>query len=157
MSSNDDSLVTLASVSTEVEAQLLVNMLNENGIAAVATGGSTSQFRAEAPGVVRVLLKQADLPVAKSVLAEREQDRLLEAADEDAESSVYEPRLTRFGIWCLLVLVFISIVGNLVVWSMEGPAMGRLVAFVFDVVLVAVILSRLRLKRAAGKIHAAEP
>src|SRR5271157_1304441 len=99
MPSNHDTLETLATVSTEVVAQLLVNMLNDPGIAAVATGGFTSQFRAEAPGVVRVLVKQDNLTVARSVLAEHEQERCSsESGDEDTESSAYEPRLTRFGI-----------------------------------------------------------
>jgi hypothetical protein len=98
MTTNPDTLATLATVSTEVEAQLLANMLNDRGIAAVATGGFTSQFRAEAPGVVRVLVKQDDLSVARSVLAEREQERCSsEPVDEDREASVYEPRLNDYA------------------------------------------------------------
>ena len=142
MTSNHDTLATLATVSTEVEAQLLVNLLNDHGIDAIATGGFTSQFRAEAPGAVRVLVKQDNLSVAKSVVAEHEQARRSsETADDDTESSGYEPRLTRFGIWCLLVLALISIVYNLVVWAMGGNVTGALVALVFNVVLVAVILT----------------
>jgi len=73
MSSDHDTLATLATVSTEVEGQLIVNLLQDHGIAAVATGGFTSQFRAEAPGAVRILVKQESLSAARMVLAERRQ------------------------------------------------------------------------------------
>ncbi len=158
MTSNHDNLATLASVTTEVEAQLFVNTLNDHDIAAVATGGFTSQFQAEAPGVVRVLVKQKDLPVARSVLAEREHERCSsELADKNTESSVYEPRLTRFGIWSLLVLELFSIVSILAAWGMglAGVSDG-LLALVVSVVLVAAILTRWWLKRAANNSPAVE-
>ena len=47
MHPDQNALATLTSVSTEVEADLIVGMLNEHGIAAVATGGYTSQFQAQ--------------------------------------------------------------------------------------------------------------
>ena len=158
MTSNHDNLATLASVTTEVEAQLLVNMLNDHDIAAVATGGFTSQFQAEAPGVVRVLVKQKDLAVARSALAEREQDHCpSELADENAESSAYESRLTRFGIWSLLVLELFSIVGIMAAWGMglAGVSDG-IVGLVVSVVLVAAIMTRWWLKRTARNGPAVE-
>ena len=153
MAANHDNLATLATVSTEMEALLLVNMLNDRGIAAVATGGFTSQFRAEAPGVVRVLVRQDILPVARSVLAEHEQDRCsAESAEETTESSTYEPRLTRFGICCLLVLALLNIAGILAAWGMGIAGMtDGLVALFVSVVLVAAVLTRWWLKRTAAE------
>lgn len=69
MASPDDVLVAVTAVPTELEGQLLVNVLKENGIPAVATGGYTAQFRAEAPGEVRVLVNQENLAAAQAVLA----------------------------------------------------------------------------------------
>lgn len=86
MTADNDTLATVAIVANEVEGQLLVNILNEHGIPAVATGGFTSQFQAEAPGAVRVLVKQGSLSMAKSVLAEREQQSSSQPAVRDTES-----------------------------------------------------------------------
>ena len=66
-----DTLTTLATFRNEWEAQLLVNHLHEHGIAAVTTGNLTSQFRAEAPGSVQVVVKQESLDLARSVLPNR--------------------------------------------------------------------------------------
>lgn len=56
MTTDQDTLATLATVATEMEGLLLVNILKEHSIAAVATGGFTSQFQADAPGSVRVMV-----------------------------------------------------------------------------------------------------
>ena len=166
MTSNQDHLATLATVSTEMEAQLIVNLLNEHGIAAVATGGSTSQFRAEAPGVVRVMVKQEHLPVARSVLAEiKEAPCPSEPADENAESSEYQPRLTRFGIWCLLITESITIAGILAAWGMGVMRIdvGGAVAIVGSVLIVAAIVYHRKILLAvivvamSGAAMAAEP
>ena len=77
MSSDRDALATLATVSNEVEAQLLVNLLEEHGIVSTAIGGFTSDFRAEAPGAVRVVVKQDNLAAAESVLADANRSILL--------------------------------------------------------------------------------
>jgi hypothetical protein len=143
MTSNDDNLVTLSTVSTEAEGQMLVNLLNEHGIAAVATGGFTSQFRAEAPGAVQVLVKRVNLPEARGVLAECERERCSsEQANETRESSAYEPSLTRFGIRCLLILELIAVAGILAAWGMGVNMVGGLVALLVSVLLVAAILTR---------------
>jgi hypothetical protein len=151
MSSNHDTLATLATVSTEVEAQLLVNILNDHGIAAVATGGFTAQFLAEAPGVVRVQVKQDNLSVARSVLAERDQEHWLEPADENAESAVYEPRLTRFGIRCVLIMALLYIVGMLAAWGTGANVVGGSVAIVVALVVIAAVLTRPWLQRKSDK------
>ncbi len=73
MTADDDTLAIVATVASEFEGQLLANILNECGIPAVVTGGSTSQFRAEAPGAVRVMVKGGNLSAAKTVLEQRAQ------------------------------------------------------------------------------------
>lgn len=66
----DREVVVLVSVPTEVEAVLLVQTLEANGITAQVTGALTSGFRAEAPGQVQVLVHQENLSKARDVLRE---------------------------------------------------------------------------------------
>ena len=61
-------LVKLVAFPTEVGAAPVVSALEEAGISAIATGGFTAEFMAEAPGEVRVLVAERDLPKAKEVL-----------------------------------------------------------------------------------------
>jgi len=148
MSSSHDNLATLASVPTEVEAQMLVNLLNEHGVTAVATGALTSQFRAEAPGVVRVLIKQESLPDARSVLADRGLDRhAAEPGDEDTESLGYVPKSSRLAIRGALILSLLLIAGDLVGWGLGGNVTGGVVASVVSLIIVAAILTRRRFRR----------
>lgn len=67
---NDEKLVTVAERSTEVAAKILVTVLADEGIKAVATGGWTAGFRAEAPGVVRVQTLENDAERAKKIISE---------------------------------------------------------------------------------------
>ncbi len=67
---NDEKLVTVAERSTEVAAKILVTVLADEGIKAVATGGWTAGFRAEAPGVVRVQTLENDAERAKQIISE---------------------------------------------------------------------------------------
>jgi len=60
--------VVLTTVPTEVQAAVIVAALDAEGIEAQAVGQLTSGFRAEAPGGVRVLVRQADLARAQTVL-----------------------------------------------------------------------------------------
>ena len=78
-------------------------------------------------------------------------------ADEDAESSQYEPRLRRFGILCLLVFALLPIVWNLVAWGMGANATAGFLAFVCFMALVVVILTRRRMKRADSRILPQSP
>lgn len=77
-----DHLVLLTSRPTETEAAILVAALQESGLHAVATGSFTAGFVAEAPGWVRVLVAEDDLPRAKEILAEHEA-----SADEEIDWS----------------------------------------------------------------------
>jgi hypothetical protein len=65
----------LLSVANEIEAAAMVNALAELGVEAFAAGGYTSGFKAEAPGDVAVMVKQANLDRAKQALAEIRQQQ----------------------------------------------------------------------------------
>jgi hypothetical protein len=63
-------LVEVAKRPTETEAMMLVAVLADENIKAVATGGFTAGFVAEAPGWVSVKTLEGDAKRAKEILAE---------------------------------------------------------------------------------------
>ena len=63
-------LVTVAERPTEAGAAILVAVLADAGIRAVATGGFTAGFRAEAPGWVHVKTLDSDASRACQIIAE---------------------------------------------------------------------------------------
>ena len=67
---NNAKLVEVAKRPTETEASMLVTVLADEGIKAVATSGFTAGFRAEAPGWVSVQTLESDAAKAKEILAE---------------------------------------------------------------------------------------
>lgn len=67
---NEAKLVTVAERSSEIAASILVSVLQDEGIKAVAIGGFTAGFRAEAPGIVRVQTLETDAERAKQIIAE---------------------------------------------------------------------------------------
>lgn len=71
MAAQHDRLVTLTTAADELEGELIVALLNEHGIKATSTGGLTAQFRAEAPGVVEVLVMQDQLAAANTIIAQQ--------------------------------------------------------------------------------------
>jgi hypothetical protein len=70
-----DHLALLTSTPTEMEASIIIAALEENGIRATKSGEYTAGFRAEAPGWVRILVAEADLPAAEAVLDGVHSDR----------------------------------------------------------------------------------
>jgi hypothetical protein len=64
--------ITLAVFPEEIHAQLLVDYLRDQGIDAIVSGGVTGGFRAEAPGMVKVLVHTGDEERAKALFAEWE-------------------------------------------------------------------------------------
>jgi hypothetical protein len=83
---DDAKLVTVAERPSEGGAAVLVAVLQDAGIRAVATGGFTAGFRAEAPGWVRVQTLERDAERARKILAEIKMERP-EALDESEPSS----------------------------------------------------------------------
>lgn len=67
---DSESLVTVAERADELSAAILVSVLEDEGIRAVSTGGFTSGFRAEAPGMVKVRTFEGDAKRAKAIIAE---------------------------------------------------------------------------------------
>ena len=67
---NNAKLVEVAKRPTETEAAILVTVLADEGIKAVAMGGFTVGFRAEAPGWVSVKTFESDAERAKRILLE---------------------------------------------------------------------------------------
>lgn len=67
---DDANLVTVAQRSNEVSAGVIVNILADAKIRAIAVGGFTAGFRAEAPGWVQVKVFQRDAERAREVIAE---------------------------------------------------------------------------------------
>jgi hypothetical protein len=67
---DDAKLVTVAERDLESTALILVSVLKDAGIRAIATGGFTAGFRAEAPGVVKVQTFEVDAERARQVISE---------------------------------------------------------------------------------------
>ena len=76
MNSNPDRTSVLLIAPTELEASLIVAGLDERGVTAVALGGLTSEFRAEAPGAgVKIVVKESDLGRAREAFAAFQQEK----------------------------------------------------------------------------------
>jgi hypothetical protein len=71
MSDPHESIV-LARFPDELSALLLVGDLQREGIPATVLGGLTAQLRAEAPGLVSVMIRRGDLVRAEQILESRE-------------------------------------------------------------------------------------
>ncbi len=69
MNNPTDHIEPLVSLPTEAQAMIVVGALAEEGIPSTAVGGYTAGFKAEAPGWVKVMVTQEDLPVAQNTLA----------------------------------------------------------------------------------------
>lgn len=63
-------LKKLTETPTEADAVLICDALAEHGVRAVYNGAMVAGFRAEAPGMVRVLVRADELDLAKRLLAE---------------------------------------------------------------------------------------
>jgi len=63
-------LSVLASLPTEAEAILITQLLESHGIEAKAMGGYICDFRSEASGDVRVIVRTEDLSRARAALEE---------------------------------------------------------------------------------------
>lgn len=65
-------LVVLATFPDEALAEMLAEALEAEGIKAMVEGGTTGSFRAEAPGMVKVLIQGQDADNARAVFEEWE-------------------------------------------------------------------------------------
>lgn len=104
MTASTQTLMTLTTVPTELEGELLVQLLEEHAIPATASGGMTSEFRAEAPGVVEVMVMQDRFSEARSIIEKQEAAKAQSRSmDQVSDASDYVPSLTKFGFWALII------------------------------------------------------
>ena len=68
MTAEASSLEVLTQVPNEIEATLIANELESEGIMSVLTGVNTASFQAEAPGMVSVMVRHADLERARQIM-----------------------------------------------------------------------------------------
>ena len=68
MTTEASSLEVLTQVPNEIEATLIANDLESEGITSVLTGVNTAAFRAEAPGLVSVMVRHDDLDRARQIM-----------------------------------------------------------------------------------------
>jgi hypothetical protein len=66
----NENLARLTSVRTEMEAGVIVSGLEDRGIKATMSGVYTTNFRAEAPGWVEILVAEHELTKAQEALVE---------------------------------------------------------------------------------------
>ena len=74
MSEQSDRPVLVAEFSNEALAAIFIATLREEDIEAVTTGGMTAGFRAEAPGMVRVLVHEKDAERGRALLDQFRRD-----------------------------------------------------------------------------------
>ena len=150
MTANQASFATLATFTSEMEGQIIVNVLRERGIAATAFASHVLPGALES---VRVVVDQDSLSMARSILSEqedRQSDEPLDIEDDpfpkhsltnDAESPVVQPWLTRFGTLTLLFGNLFAIVGLILYWSIGGRNVESVVSLVVSTLFVTGILS----------------
>ncbi len=86
MSNDKNRPVTLLEVPSSTEAAMAVSVLEAHDIEATTAGDFTAGFIAEAPGRVRVLVKQSDLARAQLTLSDVLQSNQ-EGVQEDEETN----------------------------------------------------------------------
>jgi hypothetical protein len=67
---DDANLITVVEHANEIGAGVIVNILADAGIRAIAVGGFSAGFRTEAPGWVQVKVFEHDAERALEVIAE---------------------------------------------------------------------------------------
>lgn len=79
-------LIRVACFPSEWEANVVVSLLETEGIRATANGGFTAGFRAEAPGSVCVLVNAVDQSAADNVVQDYLHVKKSRAAQSDSQS-----------------------------------------------------------------------
>ncbi len=143
INADQDTLKTIATLRNEIEAQELVNILNEHGIEARAVGGFTANFQAGGPGGVKVLVHENAFDEARELLSE------ITASNVDDEALVEDSTLRSSDSfsevmnkpWSLLMAAEAGIMGMLLYWVGGGRAgLGFVAAFLTFSSLLFVIL-----------------
>lgn len=169
MVTDPSSPTVLVRVPSEFEARVIANALSSCSISARTTGAFTSQFKAEAPGQVAVIVPVAELEKARRALARirREQSDLAwwqpEAATfegdfpetcaeaQDSDSGDEESRLMLVDRpWWIVEIL--GVVICLFVWLISGEV-SYLAYAIVAVVFVGLVV---RLSRYARRRRSAE-
>jgi len=82
MTTDPNSPTVVYSADNAIEAAAIVTALEAEGIETTTTGSYTSDFQAEAPGTVQVVVRQSQAEKALAIL-----ERLEDEADESDENS----------------------------------------------------------------------
>jgi hypothetical protein len=99
MTTSTDNLVTLAELSTDMEAAMIIAALEREGIEAFMKGEFTASFRAEAPSWPKVEVRESDYERARAILDEMNPAVVSEPVDE-SDIAVD----STFRKFCLIVL-----------------------------------------------------
>ena len=83
MADDPNQPVILTTANSVGVAALIAAALEDRGVEVTTTGELTSGFRAEAPGVVRILVRQADLERAQEVWREIEAEFIHDDDEDD--------------------------------------------------------------------------
>jgi hypothetical protein len=129
----DDQPIELAAFTSDLPARALVMHLREEGIVAEAIGGMLAGFRAEAPALVRVMVRRCDEAAAKAIMKSVAQESAqIDWASVDvgapiagenfmsqpADSASQTPAPSGKPLWFkVLVIAMIGMVGFLAVWQ----------------------------------------
>ncbi len=77
--------VVVGEYPSEFEASIIRNMLTEEGIPAQVSGGTVAGFRAEVPGMVRVIVPAGFEERARKLLADHDAGRLDDDSRPEAQ------------------------------------------------------------------------
>jgi hypothetical protein len=99
MTTSTDNLVTLAELSTDMEAAMIIAALEREGIEAFMKGEFTASFRAEAPSWPKVEVRESDYERARAILNEMNPAVVSEPIDE-SDLAVD----STFRKFCLIIL-----------------------------------------------------
>lgn len=142
MASETAGVTRLISVPNEFEAAAIVAALADHGIVAQHVGGYTAGFKAKAPGLVQVLVKEEDLQRARAIIEDHDDgvadvdwstvdcgDASPVESDEDYE--VVEPCPWQVSLMTLLVI-------QSVICLLFGIALSPVATFLFMALIVLV-------------------
>jgi hypothetical protein len=126
MTTSTDNLVTLAELSTDMEASMIIAALEREGIEAFMKCEFTAGFRAEAPSWPKVEVRESDYERGKAILDSFEASRN-EVTEENADE-IDKPWNINWRKFCrFLVTAFLITVGLL--FAAQLIIAGRYVAY----------------------------
>lgn len=148
MSSDPAEPVVLSTHTTEFQAATLARALESRGIPARVIGALTTGFRAEAPGVAKVMVLQRDLERARAAVAAIKAEGTDEIDWSEAESAAPPPEAPepahaapeRSWGWTVVLVILLPI-GLFVTWLGNRPGADPISRAIGPVILgIAAVL-----------------